>query len=510
MKNFTINFKQFTSRLSARWLIMALMLLLGTSSAWAATVYYVNKSGCSTIKIYFWGGSPRTDWNDSPPMEPTDECVKDGNNKYQVYKYDVGTNTSCIFRCDNGQTSNLTVQDGEYYYDGWKSQSDLNIVKIEPTTIYFDNSNTGWTSIYLWIGKSTENGGNENYSNGSYQMTRIDNCGEIYKYELYNEWSDATEISFTNTNWGAEKNSICHRYGYFSGKATHIYKTSIADANNIVFKASSTTSKAEKNGTYCNCTIGNNQQNNKNFHEFESTETFSQSMCFTTPKDSLLTYTDPKYTYDGNTKTAEVKWADDGTNTGITIKYGIDTTAPKNAGNYDLKVSTGAHGDLCASQEDISLGTFTISQKTPDVNDFVYTDQTVTYNGYAQTATVTWKQGYEKTGEITITYKQGDEEKDPINAGIYDVWVTSAASDNFYATTSAINKGTLRIDLAKITDVPSNFQLSETSYNYGEEAKPEVSLKQSSTLKQAGLGAITTKYYNSSGQEVANPTAVGT
>ena len=35
MKNFTNNFKLFTSRLSARWLIMALMLLVGTSSAWA-------------------------------------------------------------------------------------------------------------------------------------------------------------------------------------------------------------------------------------------------------------------------------------------------------------------------------------------------------------------------------------------------------------------------------------------------------------------------------------------
>ena len=39
MKNFTNNFKQFTSRLSARWLIMALMMLVGTSSAWGA--YYV-------------------------------------------------------------------------------------------------------------------------------------------------------------------------------------------------------------------------------------------------------------------------------------------------------------------------------------------------------------------------------------------------------------------------------------------------------------------------------------
>ena len=36
MKNFTNNLKQFTSRLSARWFIMVLMLLVGTSSAWAA------------------------------------------------------------------------------------------------------------------------------------------------------------------------------------------------------------------------------------------------------------------------------------------------------------------------------------------------------------------------------------------------------------------------------------------------------------------------------------------
>ena len=39
MKNFTNNFKQFTSRLSARWLIIALMMLVGTSSAWAVEYY---------------------------------------------------------------------------------------------------------------------------------------------------------------------------------------------------------------------------------------------------------------------------------------------------------------------------------------------------------------------------------------------------------------------------------------------------------------------------------------
>ncbi|MBR3871559.1 MAG: hypothetical protein IKJ22_02310 [Paludibacteraceae bacterium] len=48
MKNFTNNFKQFTARLSARWLIMALMLLVGTSSAWAQKYNYHWKG-----KVYF-------------------------------------------------------------------------------------------------------------------------------------------------------------------------------------------------------------------------------------------------------------------------------------------------------------------------------------------------------------------------------------------------------------------------------------------------------------------------
>ena len=53
MKNFTNNFKLFTSRLSARWLIMALMLLVGTSSAWGAD--------CASAYIKTWDGSKNTE-----------------------------------------------------------------------------------------------------------------------------------------------------------------------------------------------------------------------------------------------------------------------------------------------------------------------------------------------------------------------------------------------------------------------------------------------------------------
>jgi hypothetical protein len=222
-----------------------------------------------------------------------------------------------------------------------------------------------------------------------------------------------------------------------------------------------------------------------------------------------LTVTDNVHTYDGTAKAATVKWKDNQSAEGITVTY--NPTTPKDAGSYTINVTTSAHGELCASNGAITLyEELTISPKTPDANDFEYTDQKVTYNGNAQTATVTWKQGYDKTGAITITYKQGDEVKDPINAGIYDVWVTSAASDNFKATESKINKGTLTINLAKITDVPSNFQLSKTSYNYGEEAKPTVSLKQGSSLIEEGLGDITPIYYNSQNEVVAEPTEVGT
>ena len=56
MKNFTKqNFKQFTSRLSARWLIMALMMLVGTSSAWADPNWAC--SGAST-----WNGSSNSSY----------------------------------------------------------------------------------------------------------------------------------------------------------------------------------------------------------------------------------------------------------------------------------------------------------------------------------------------------------------------------------------------------------------------------------------------------------------
>ena len=60
MKNFTNNFKQFTSRLSARWLIMALMMLAGSSSALAydqsAVDLYFDNSEAKWTNCYVYIG----------------------------------------------------------------------------------------------------------------------------------------------------------------------------------------------------------------------------------------------------------------------------------------------------------------------------------------------------------------------------------------------------------------------------------------------------------------------
>ena len=70
MKNFTNNFKQFTSRLSARWLIMALMLLLGTSSAWGSVTIILDRSALNSSDGNWsgegwWGGTYLYTWNSS-------------------------------------------------------------------------------------------------------------------------------------------------------------------------------------------------------------------------------------------------------------------------------------------------------------------------------------------------------------------------------------------------------------------------------------------------------------
>lgn len=84
-------------------LIIPMMLLtLGVGQTWAKVVYYNDQGANGTPRVYYWNGSPSTSWDGCPSMVHIS-----GN----IYGYDIGTNTKCIFRYNNAssQTSDLSV-----------------------------------------------------------------------------------------------------------------------------------------------------------------------------------------------------------------------------------------------------------------------------------------------------------------------------------------------------------------------------------------------------------------
>ena len=96
MKNFTNSFKQFTSRLSARWLIMALMLLVGTSAMLAAN----STQSDGSYRLYFKFSGGLTWWNNNGCYHYAWVWANGGAGQVQrIYK--VGTTS-------NASTNNTT------------------------------------------------------------------------------------------------------------------------------------------------------------------------------------------------------------------------------------------------------------------------------------------------------------------------------------------------------------------------------------------------------------------
>ena len=97
MKNFTNNFKQFTSRLSARWLIMVLMLLMGTSAMLAANT--TQSDGSYRLYFKFSGGS--TWWNNSGCYHYAWVWANGGAGQVQrIYKVGTTSNASTASTTD--------------------------------------------------------------------------------------------------------------------------------------------------------------------------------------------------------------------------------------------------------------------------------------------------------------------------------------------------------------------------------------------------------------------------
>ena len=134
MKNFTNNFKQFTSRLSARWLIIALMMLVGTSSAWARTLYLKPNSDWKTdnanFAVWIWGGITNQ-WSELAKSLGNDYYSVEINDNATSYKWVRVSNNATAWKAKDtkwdtnknliwNQTGDFTVSKGNLVtITGW-------------------------------------------------------------------------------------------------------------------------------------------------------------------------------------------------------------------------------------------------------------------------------------------------------------------------------------------------------------------------------------------------------
>ena len=236
MKNFTKQITNKTLFKPTRWLLMALMLLLGTSGAWAETVYYVNSNSWNKVSVYYWNGNITVAWPGSD-MNSTGEYV-DG---YEVFSFDIGSCSSCIF--SNGgsnQTGDLTVQAGKYYYNGsWKSKSELHFCPKAQFSIgntdvlYYDNSKSKWSSCYVYVG-------HHSYTK-IFDMSLVSGTRYLYKATTFGSWNDAKGWYISSEKWNEYPKNECiiGKACYHSANAfTFPYESDFTSG--YIYKGSST------------------------------------------------------------------------------------------------------------------------------------------------------------------------------------------------------------------------------------------------------------------------------
>ena len=216
MKNFTNNFKQFTSRLSARWLIMALMMLVGTSSAWAA-----NLSSGQFIQFKFSQGSvsQSSGWNGTV----LNMWDNNGNSKQ------VNVQPGEVYTISEGHWIPTKFQYlSQYDYSGWKGKTAEigdcgGEASLQPNTCYFVTLKTSTN----WTGTQHQNYPNKEFQH-SLSCTTVDPCETTYY---------VASGTLPGASWDADKHLVMNtcegglRSLTFNGVAAGDYEFKITQGN---------------------------------------------------------------------------------------------------------------------------------------------------------------------------------------------------------------------------------------------------------------------------------------
>lgn len=221
-------------------------------------------------------------------------------------------------------------------------------------------------------------------------------------------------------------------------------------------------------------------------------------------------------TYDGTAHTANVTIADasryDGNIKNATVEYqakdGSKSNAATNAGEYAILLSIPATDNYQPVKE-LNVGTLTINKATTTADKaFTYEDETVAYTGNPVSATKIGRTdlvGFDYS-KMTVTYKQGEEEKsEPTEKGPYDVYVGAEASENYNAVEPK-KLGTLTIAASDVAATNIFNDVNVSAPYDGNEHTATLTLKDT---EYTGLAGAKLSYTDSKGETVDAPVNAG-
>lgn len=498
MKNFTKqNFK--TNPLWVRLIIMAFMLLIGSSSAWAWTVYYDN-SATKWSNVYLVIGHDGYRRGDYKMTK-----VSGYDNLYSYTATDWGDAKYVAFSSTSvaGANSSLTSLNIPYYifdanmtnannkiFGGTAYVSDKAQLVLNDYIGFYIGEPTSWNQSKFFVWK-TENSKNSYQAGCNSAETQGSNKLQIV-YAKSGTYSLTHSASWAGVSTGAVKAG----YGYYigdgnamktltptaapsytfkiqtpisqgstatvssetaTGKSMYGSKTVALEAYYVQKSGETTFTKLTKSGTALqtqSLAIGTYQvipvvYDGKIYFKGTPQTLVVEESC----KTPSVTLSNASVTYNGNPQKPTITIEGGAVPTKVTYNDTELANGPTNAGKYTVKVwaNANANGNYCKLDGAEATSSFTITQKTPTDGDFTYT-ASKTYTGSALGADVKWVANT-GTGAITTYYKEKGAADNtyttsaPTNAGIYTIAVTTVAQGN-YGVVTKLPLGDFKIDTA--------------------------------------------------------------
>ncbi len=469
MKNFTKQNLNNTLFKPTRWLLVALMFLLGTSGAWGA----ITSDG--TARLYF--NMKAVSWWTA------------GTNGNGNFAYFFNNSTG-----KNAWSAHAVNYSGDTYYVTIPSGSWTRVILTRNNT----STSPTWDNKWNQTGDITLSSTSNYLSKFSEGSTSVTWGNAVKPASTASVTATPTSIKTTESSTLTSALSSNASINTFS-KTTYSVSPNTGTVNGSTFTATAA-------GNYTVTATVTYYPNA--YSSLTSTATATTTITVTKSCETVAKEQYPMspttFTYNGSKQVPTITpAAGAGAVTSTVYKLNNTTTVanPTDAGTYTVYV-TSSDGTTYCGASSLNIGTFTINKKSVAKEQYPMSATTFTYNGNKQVPTITPASG---AGTVTSTiYKLNNTTTvaNPTDAGTYTVYVTSSAGTN-YTAASSLNIGTFTIN--KKTVAKEQYSMSPTTFSYnGSKQVPTIT-------PAAGAGAVTSTVYKlNNTTTVANPTDAGT